>query len=83
MFLHVEKSLQTQESHPGTVGRPNPGPGHPEKWSQDWALAILLDQGYHHGVGARVQEEGCGGLLVTTHCIQHEGKKVFIGGKHG
>ena len=67
--LILEKFLQTQESHPGTVGRPDPGPGHPKKWSQDWALAILLYQGYHHGVGARVQEEGCGSLLVTTHCI--------------
>ena len=68
----LEKSLQTQEFHPGTVGRPNPGSGHLEEWSQDWALAILLDQGYHHGVGAWVQEEGCCSLLVTTHSIQYK-----------
>ena len=66
MFLKVEKSLQTQESHPGPVGRPNPGPGHPEKWSQNWTLATLLDQSYHNGVGARVQKEGCSSFLVTT-----------------
>ena len=44
----LEKSLQTQESHPGTVGRPNPGPRHLEEWAQDWTLAMLLDQGYHY-----------------------------------
>ena len=67
LLLLLEKSLQTQESHSGTVGRPNPGPGHPEKWSQNWTLAILLDQAYHQRVGARVQEEGGSGLSTTIH----------------
>ena len=65
----LEKSLQTQESHPGTVSRPNPGPGHPEQWSQYWTLAMLLDQGYHYGVGAGVQKEGGSSVSITIHCI--------------
>ena len=65
----MEKFLQTQESHPGTVGGPYPGPGHPEQWTKDRALTMLLDQGYHEWVGAWVQEKGCGSLLVTIHSI--------------
>ena len=83
MFLKVEISLQAQESHPGTVGGPNPGPGHPEKWSQNRTLTILLGHGYHQGVSTRVQKEGCSSLLVTSHSIYPKGEKVLSGGEHG
>ena len=66
--------LQAQESHSGTVGRPNPGPRHLEEWAQDWTLAMLLDQGYHYGVGARVQQEGGSSVSITYHCIQQRGE---------
>ena len=57
-WLKLEESLQAQESHSRMMGRPNPGPGHLEERSQDWTLAMLLDQCYHHWVSARVQDEG-------------------------
>ena len=84
LFLNVEKYLQPQKSHPGTMSRPNPCSGHPEKRPQDCILATLLDQGYHQGVGAGVQEEGCCTLLVIdSHSSYKKGEEVLIGGEHG
>ena len=83
LYYSLEKCLQTQESHSGTVSRPNPGSWHTEERSENWTLAILLNQSYHCGVGAWVQQKGGSCVHVTCHGTYHKREQFLVRGEHG
>ena len=74
IHFSLQKLLKSEQPHPSSVGRPDPGTAHSEQGGQDWFPTIELAQINNLGISAWVQEECCCFLPVSLK-RSHQGRQ--------